>query len=322
MKPNKKRMLTLAGGLAAGLLYAFLAMFIVQQSHKAVSVSFVFLVPLALGAMPVLFSTREQLQSYLRMLLLPWVTVLTFFYLALINGFEGMICLVIIVGPFLVLGGLGAFVYRLVKLRRQKEGQRALYVSLALPFLVLALESQVVPADYVGTVQTQIVVNAPRERVWSHVKNVRNIRAGEIAPHFVHRIGVPRPLDGHLTYEGVGAERRITWEKGIAFVEKITDWQPGRGFSYDIHVSPSSIPPHTLDEHVLVGGRYFDVLRGGYQLDALSPRQTRVTLTCRYRITTTLNAYGALWADFLLNDFNETVLEVIRDRAESGVRAD
>lgn len=322
IKPNPKRILTLAAGLAAGLLYAFGAMFIVQQSHQAVSLSFVFLVPLALGAIPVLFSTREQLQSYLRMLLLPWVTVLTFFYLALVNGFEGMICLVIIVGPFLVLGGLGAFIYRLVKLRRHQEGQRALYASLVLPFLVLALESQVVPQEYVGTVRTEMVVNAPRESVWAHVKNVRNIRAGEIAPHFVHRIGVPRPLNGELTYEGVGAERRITWEKDIAFVEKITDWQPGRGFAYDIHVDPSSIPPRTLDEHVLVGGRYFDVLRGSYRLEALNPQQTRLTLTCRYRITTTLNAYGALWADFLLDDFNETILEVIRNRAESGVRAD
>jgi hypothetical protein len=317
-----KRIFTLVGGLAAGLLYAFLAMFIVQQSHAAVSLAFVFAVPLSLGAIPVLFSTHEQLHSYLRMLLLPWVTVLTFFYLALVNGFEGMICLVIIVGPFLVLGGLGAFLYRLVKLRRHKEGQRALYVSLTLPFLVLLLESQVVPADYAHTVRTQLVVNAPREVVWAYVKNVRNIRPGEIALHFVHLIGVPRPLNGELTYEGIGAERRITWEQGISFVEKITDWQEDRGFAYDIRVDPASIPPQTLDEHVLVGGRYFDVLRGGYQLEDLGGDRTRVTLSCQYRITTTLNAYGALWADFLLNDFNEMILEVIRNRAEYEVRAD
>jgi hypothetical protein len=319
---HPKRILTLLGGLAAGLVYAFLSMGFLQLIHETVSLAFVFGVPLALGAFPVLFSTREQLQSYLRMLLLPWVTVLTFFYLARTGGFEGMLCLVVIVAPFLVLGSLGAFIYRLIKLRRQKEGQRALYASLLFPCLVLALESLVVPADHVGTVRTHIVVEAPRMVVWNHVKNVRNIRPGEIKPHFVHLIGVPRPLDGKLDYEGVGAERRITWEKGIAFVEKITDWHPGRGFAYDIHVDPSSIPPQTLDEHVLVGGRYFDVLRGGYHLEDLGGRRTRVTLTCQYRITTTLNAYGALWADFLLIDFNETILEVIRDRAESGVRAD
>jgi uncharacterized membrane protein (UPF0136 family) len=314
---NTKRIFTLLGGLAAGLAYAFLAMLLVQQSHKAVSMAFVFMLPLVLGAIPVLFSTREQLQSYLKILLMPWVIVLTFFYLSFLSALEGMICLVVIVGPFLVLGSLGAFLFRLIKLR-QKENQSPLYLSLTLPFLFLLVESHMVAEDYYQTVETQMLIDAPKARVWQHIRNVANIQPAEIEPHFVHLIGVPRPLGAQLTFEGVGAERRITWEKGIRFTEKITEWNEGTGFYYDIIVNPHSIPPKTLDEHVLVGGQYFDVTRGSYHLTEITPEQTQVTLTCRYRITTTLNWYSSLWANFMLSDFNQMILEVIRKRAEQG----
>lgn len=312
---NTKRFLTMLGGIMAGLLYAFLTMYIVQQSHRAVSMSFIFLLPLILGAIPVLFSTNEQLQSYLKILLLPWIIVLTFFYLSFISEFEGLICLVIIIGPFLILGSLGAFIFRLIKLRQNKN-QRALYVSLVLPFLFLLVESHITPSNYFHTVKTEIIVNSAKENVWRNIKNVRNIQANEIEPHFVHFIGVPTPLNGDINFAGVGGERKIVWEKGIQFVEKIKTWNEGEGFTYTILVNPRSIPPKTLDEHVLIGGEYFDVLEGSYHLKEINKHHTKITLTCKYRITTTLNNYGRIWANFLLNDFNEMILEVIKNRAE------
>jgi len=66
----------------------------------------------------------------------------------------------------------------------------------------------------------------------------------------------------------------------------------------------------------MVGGRYFDVLNGSYKIEQLSPTQNKVTLTCTYRVTTNLNLYSKLWADFILNDFNEMILEVIKKRSE------
>ena len=93
-------------------------------------------------------------------------------------------------------------------------------------------------------------------------------------------------------------------------------WDSGIEFTYDIKVDPKSIPPTTLDEHVMIGGRYFDVIEGGYKVESIGPRKSLVTLNCKYRVTTSLNFYSKLWADFVLNDFNETVLEVIKKRSE------
>lgn len=311
-----KRLKTLALGLTAGVVYAFLVMLLVTHFHANVSIAYIFILPLMLGAIPVLFSTKEQLQSYKTYLLLPWGITLTFFFLALALKFEGMICLTIIVAPFLALGTLGAFIFRLIKLKREGSGTK-LYVSLAAPLLFLLIETTVQPTTQIHTVTTHIEIEADNQNVWEHVKNVRNIQSNEIETHFVHVIGIPKPLNGELDKEQVGGVRKITWEKGIKFEEKIKSWNEGNGFAYDISVDPNSIPPTTLDEHVMIGGRYFDVLEGSYKIDSLSPKKSLVTLTCTYRVTTNLNFYSKLWADFILDDFNEMILEVIKKRSES-----
>jgi hypothetical protein len=313
MEPSRIR--TLLIGLAAGVVYAFLAMLLITANHKNVSVAYIFILPLILGAIPVLFSTKEQLHSYKMYLLLLWGIVMTFFFLCFISGFEGMICLVIIIGPFLLLGSLGAFIFRLIRLKYNGKGTK-LYASLTLPFLVLLIETNFQASDQFHSVKTSIEINAGNRLVWENIKNVRNIRPAEINRHFIHLIGIPKPLNGQLDKEGVGGVRSITWEKGIRFKEKIKTWNEGHGFAYDIDVDPESIPPTTLDEHVMIGGSYFDVVEGSYQLDRANEHKQVVTLTCKYRVTTSLNLYSKWWADLVLNDFNETILEVIKKRCE------
>ncbi|MES2389476.1 MAG: hypothetical protein V4543_15845 [Bacteroidota bacterium] len=126
-----------------------------------------------------------------------------------------MICLVVLVGPFILLGSLGAFIFRLVKLKDKGNGTK-LYASLTLPFLFLAVEIGFQPSDSFHTVNSEIEIEAETSMVWNNVKNVRNIKTSEISTHFIHLIGIPKPLDGRLDRESVGGIRSIVWEKGIA----------------------------------------------------------------------------------------------------------
>ena len=312
----KSRIKTLLIGLTIGVLYAFIIMLIVTHYHQNVSIAYIFILPLILGAIPVLFSTKEQLKSYKTYLILPWGITMTFFFLAWAFGFEGMICLTIIVAPFLALGTIGAFIYRLIKLKNSGKGTK-LYFSLLVPFAFLLLENNIKPENQVHTVKTSIEISADKSVVWENIKNVKNIKPNEIKPHFIHLIGIPKPLNGELDKEQIGGVRSITWEKGILFEEKIKSWNEGYGFTYDINVDPNSIPPSTLDEHVMIGGRYFDVIEGGYKIKNTGFNTNLVTLSCTYRITTNLNFYSKWWADFILEDFNEMILEVIKKRSES-----
>lgn len=313
MKPSRIR--TLLIGLTAGVAYAVLVMLFVMSVRKSVSVGYIFVLPIIFGAIPVLFSTKEQLKAYKTYLLLPWGIAITFSLLSLISGFEGMICLVIIIGPFLILGSVGGFIFRLIKLK-DRDDNTPLYSCLILPFLVILLESNIEVTDQFYTVNTELEVNAPRSVVWDNIKNVKNIKDDEIETHFIHLIGIPKPLDGRIDREEAGGIRSISWAKGIKFQEHIKTWKKEEGFSYDIIVDPNSIPPTTLDEHVMIGGEYFDVVNGSYKIEPVSKDRNKVILTCTYRVTTNLNLYSRWWADYILNDFNEMILEVIKKRCE------
>lgn len=314
---KKSRLKTLTIGLILGVIYAFGVMLLVTYFHKNVSVSYIFILPLILGAIPVLFSTKEQLQAYKGYLLLPWGITMTFFFLAWSFGFEGMICLSIIVAPFLMLGTLGAFIFRIIKLKNDGKKGTKLYFSLLIPLVCLIIENNINSTNQIYEIKTNIIVNSDRENIWQNIVNVKDIEKREIGNHFIHLIGIPKPLNGEIDREEIGGVREITWEKGIKFEEKITAWKKGYGFSYDINVNPNSIPPRTLDEHVMIGGKYFDVIRGSYKIEEISKSNYKITLSCTYRVTTNLNLYSKLWADFILNDFNKMILKVIKVRCEA-----
>jgi hypothetical protein len=75
----------------------------------------------------------------------------------------------------------------------------------------------------------------------------------------------------------------------------------------------------TLDQHVTVGGEFFDVLQGAYRIDPIGPTDAGVTLhlESRHRVSTRFNPYARLWTDFLMADIQESILEVVRARAEA-----
>ncbi|MBD1394333.1 hypothetical protein [Mucilaginibacter glaciei] len=314
MKLN--RLLIFFIGLIAACAYDLMALVLIKTVNSYVSISYVFILPIILGVIPVVFTTREQLKSYYTIILLPWFSTITFCVVAILCGFEGAICLIIIIGPFMVLGTLGAFISRLYKLKFSDK-KTPLYSSLLLPLILIFIEGFIPASNQFNTVTTTIKVKANRNVIWTNIKNVRNIKKEEIETHFIHLIGIPKPLNGELNRNGIGATRSITWEKGIKFQERISGWEEGVGFKYNIIVDSNSIPPTTLDEHVMIGGRYFDVTNGSYEILPINNHENVIKLTCRYRITSNLNFYGKWWADYIMDDFNEMILEVIKKRCEN-----
>lgn len=312
---KKSILKTLIFGLIVGIAFSFLCFYIIQHLFSVVSIAYIFILPIIMGAIPVLFSTKEQLRAYKVYLIMPWLISFSFFSICILLNIDGLICISIIIIPFLLLGTLGAFIFRLIKLKRENNGTK-LYASLMLPIAFLFVEKNITPTSQSYTVENKIVVKANKNSVWQNIKNVKNINSKEIETHFIHLIGIPKPLNGEIDIEKVGGVRKITWEKGIQFKEKITRWNEGNGFEYDIEVDPNSIPPKTLDEHVMIGGKYFDVLKGSYTIDSINQSTSIISLNCTYSISTSFNSYSKLWADYILSDFNDMILEVIKKRCE------
>jgi hypothetical protein len=165
---------------------------------------------------------------------------------------------------------------------------------------------------------TAVVIAAPASIVWAHI--VRVPRITEPLSGFFYRMGFPKPVEATLSYEGLGAVRHASFERGLVFIETVDAWYAERLLSFTIDVAPESVPPTTLDQHVVVGGRYFDVLRGTYWIEPLPDNTVVLHLSSTYRLSTRFNFYAGLWASFLMRDIQNTILAVIKQRCEQRYR--
>ncbi len=130
-------------------------------------------------------------------------------------------------------------------------------------------------------------------------------------------MGFPHPLEAHVDREGVGARRRAEFEGGIVFDERITRWEPGRALAFTIDIDAESVPTTTLDQHIVVGGRYFDTLTGTFAIEERGDGGVVLHLSSEHRLSTHLNVYAGLWTDFIMGSIQDEVLHVVRARAEA-----
>ncbi|MFB2121321.1 hypothetical protein [Parapedobacter sp. 2B3] len=144
---------------------------------------------------------------------------------------------------------------------------------------------------------------------------------GEILPledrgKLTRFLGFPRPIKAELNYEGVGAYREAIFENGLVFHETVTAYEKEKRMSFSISALPHEIPITTLDEHLVIGGKYFDVLNGTYELEKLNDTTYRLHLYSHFKLTTTFNFYASWWALLIMKDIQNNILQIEKRRAE------
>ncbi|NLR64492.1 hypothetical protein HGH92_09270 [Chitinophaga varians] len=277
-------------------------------------------IPLGVGVLTIYLSPREKVKSLTYRVMMPWVPLLFFFLITLLFAWEGWACWLMAAPLFMVassIGGLSAAHYKL----KDKNKQERRYVSLIvlLPLVISPIEQMIakIPGQYKA--YTYIDIHASKENIWKNVTRVGEIAATQDKGWLTRTLGFPRPIRAELNYEGVGAFRKAIFDKGLVFDEKVTAYSHQRSMSFTIHADPYNIPSTTMDEHVVIGGQYFDVLNGTYELEPLSDGTCRLHLYSHFRLNTTFNFYASWWASWIMKDIQNNILQVIRQRAESGL---
>jgi hypothetical protein len=305
-----------AVGAAYGVVLQILARLDVWGLNLVMSFGFVFIHPFAIGVLTMWYATVEQRRSWLFRVFAPWPVLAVCLAIFVLVGWEGAICLAMVSAlcfPLVSVGGIAGGVL-FAAIDRQNAASGALCVLLVLPCVSGWLEDRrPLPTEH-ATVRTAIAIDAPAEAVWQQIIRVPPIH--EPLHGFFYRIGFPKPVEATLSHEGPGGVRRARFERGLVFVETIDVWEPGTRVSFSIASAPDSIPPTTLDQHVVVGGRYFDVLRGTYEIEPLGRDRCTLRLSSETRVSTRFNFYACPWARFLMRDIQTTILTVIKSRAE------
>lgn len=310
-----------------GSIYRLLLgdIFSTRGPHAAslvMSVAFLAGVPFAMGYLSVWLYLRATPADKIRCtawLFLPWVSLLIGMLACLVLKREGVICLLFGAPAMLLFSLLGGIAARLFWSRFHRRGP-GVTSAIAFPLLLLAGENSIPVPYQVRTVETDILIHAPAANVWNNIKSVSAIRSTELPVSWVSRAGFPRPIAATLSRDGVGGVRQASFSGGLAFTETVNRWDERRDLRFSIRANTDSIPASTLDEHVTIGGAFFDVLDGEYRLETRADG-VLLHLTSRERLSTHFNPYAGLWTDAVMRAVQNQILIVIRNRCEAEAAA-
>jgi hypothetical protein len=310
-------------GLAVGVIYGVAARLLFAHGQFSdyfaiMTLGFIFLVPLALGVLTVYFGLKVKQRKWYYWVFMPWIPCFILMLAAYLIGWEGSICIIMALPIFLIMSSLGGLVTGLIL--RQDTSNRSAYslvvLFAVLPFVSSSIEHRFRPPDSVRVVDTQIMISAPPRTIWQNIERVRQIQPAEQNFSLFHLLGFPRPVEATLSYEGLSGVRHATFEGGVLFVETINKWEPEKELAFSIKADTKSIPPTTLDEHVTIGGPYFDMLEGDYRIEQIGDNQVILHLSSRHRLSTRFNFYAGLWTDLIMKDIQRNILGIIKKRCE------
>lgn len=301
-------------GLLIGVAYALITRFVFGEEANLVSLTYLFLVPAVLGIIPLVFADDKQIKSYRTIIFIPWLTVVSAFLMMFLLGWEESLCFLVLGGPFFMFATIGALIYRLIRIHKDKKRNTLLTVIL-IPFLFSPIEQAINSPSQIYTVTSEVVINSTPDFVWNNIIRVPEIKDNEYQSGYFNHLGVPRPLEAELSSEKLGALRIGHFEDGLTFIEHITEWQPNKKVSFDITVDPTTIRNKVFDQHVLKGN-YFSFVNATYEIEKVNDKQIKLRLASGYRLTSKINFYNKFWGNLFLQDFQDRLLAVIKLRCD------
>ena len=291
---------------------------IIENLLAVMSVSFLVGVPFVMGVTTISMSDLEKVQRLRYRIFMPWLPVVIFFVLTILFAMEGWACWIMALPIWLLaatLGGLTAGYYKLKRARR--DGRLKVSLIFLLPLVLGPVERLIPVSSTRYEAYTSIDIHAGDSSIWANVVRVRTIPASADRGTVTRFLGFPRPVRAELDYAGVGGSRKAVFTGGLVFDEVVKEYEPRRQMCFSIRANPHDIPSTTMDEHIVIGGDYFDVLDGTYRLGQLNDTTCRLHLFSHFELKTDFNFYAGWWAGWIMRDIQNNILQVIKRRAES-----
>lgn len=284
---------------------------------KLMTLTFFISLPYLVGVLTIYLSDINDVRSLPYRIFYPWLPIFVFLLLTLIFSIEGWACWLMILPIFMFFSSLGGLTAGFFKLRKaRRAGNLNLSLAVLLPFLIAPIENaiRIIPGFYEAN--TFIDIEAPKARIWSNVTRVTEIDETEDQGILANVLNLPRPIRAELDFEGVGAKREAIFDKGLVFDETVLKYAHEEMMQFAIKAKTYDIPSTTFDKHVLIGGEFFDVLMGTYELEQIGDNKYRLHLFSRFKLSTTFNFYASIWGRWIMSDIQRNILVVIKKRSE------
>ena len=285
---------------------AYIADFSIQ------SISFVWILPITIGIIPILFAKNEIIQSKRSQFFYPFWAVLLFFVFALSSGLEDFVCILIIALPYTIVAGItGLFFGWIIK----KYFSNALFSLVFLPILFAPIEAQFSNKKENFIVSSTIIIDAPKTLIWPNIIEVPTITKDEYTPGFFNAIGIPRPVKSELKVINNKIFRIGHFSDELRLYESITAIDSLNFVQFNVHIEESKLRDTPTDRHLLQSP-YFKFENITYQLHTIDNGSTAINLSCEYTMESKMNGYANFWAEQIVKDFEQRLLNALKIKFE------
>jgi uncharacterized membrane protein YhaH (DUF805 family) len=249
-----------------------------------------------------------QLGSLWILLAFGWLTV---------AGFEGLICIVMLLPlavPIVMLGVLIGYMIIEYGPGNPDELAKITTVLFAVLPAMFGAEHLTIPDPSLFTCETAVVVNAPPEVVWRYVVSFTDLAPPD---EWIFRTGLAYPIRARIEGSGVGAVRRCEFSTG-EFIEPIEVWDEPRLLKFAVTQNPPPMrewnplfdvhPPH-LDGFLISKS-------GQFLLTPLAGSRTILKGSTLYQHGLWPAEYWRLWSDPIIHRIHDRVLRHVKKLAE------
>lgn len=285
------------------------------EDYNIYSISFIWVLPIVISIIPVLFARKEILESRWKQFSFPFLSVLLFFFFTLSSGIEDWLCILIIAFPFLLVAGLvGLCIAPLIKKRKSKK----LYSIILLPFLLNPLESYLPNNKESFGIETRIEIKATKEIIWNHLIEVPEIKKEEYNKGFYNFIGVPRPIKSELKTIDNQEFRIGYFTDNLKLYETISQIDTLNFVEFKVHIDKSELRDLPTDKHLL-NSNYFHFENISYKIITARNGKAELILNCEYTLNSKMNGYANFWAKQIIKDFETRLLESLKLKIEKEI---
>ena len=245
-----------------------------------------------------------------------WSTILV--GLAMLGfGFEGVICLFMaapITVPLALLGGLVGYTIQSRSWLNDETTSLTLATVVFLPSL-MAAESLHDPMPDEQAVRTEIMIEAPPDKIWALVIAFPPLAEPN---DWFFQTGIAYPVRAEIYGTGAGAVRHCVFSTGT-FVEPIEVWDAPKRLAFRVTEQPDPLREWSpYDIHPAHLDHYFATSKGEFVLEDLGDGRTRLVGTTWYTNRMWPATYWNLWCDYIIHRIHLRVLRHIQGLAEGG----
>jgi hypothetical protein len=229
-----------------------------------------------------------------------------------IMGVEGILCLVMIIGPLFVMIMVGFGLGRLL-LAAVARNRNYIIIFFVINPACLAVDTQLEPVFH--TIQTSMKVNATREATWNVLTHRVSFGKDQ---SFFFKNGVNYPLDMELVTKNDSSFLRCNLRNGSTdlYVNKLDTGRILRFTSLspvapmkELTLYDSINTPHTNSE-------YFKHLYGQIEIQETEGSSVRLVATSYFSYKLAPAFYWNWWGDYLVRTMHRHVLQAVKEQSE------